>query len=77
MRDNCTLFDKKEELILFPYIRNLVQAKNGQHTEITGMGNIIGPIDVMKVEYDIVGERFRKLAEITNRYTIPDDGCST
>ncbi|MGD9900900.1 MAG: iron-sulfur cluster repair di-iron protein [Calditrichaceae bacterium] len=74
---NLTVHMKKEELILFPYIRNLVQAKNGQRTEISGMGNIIGPINVMKEEHDIEGERFRKLAEITNHYTIPDDGCNT
>jgi regulator of cell morphogenesis and NO signaling len=74
---NLTVHMKKEELILFPYIRNLVQAKSGQRTEISGMGNIIGPINVMKEEHDIEGERFRKLAEITNHYTIPDDGCNT
>jgi regulator of cell morphogenesis and NO signaling len=77
LRNNCTLSDKKEELILFPYIRNLVQAKKGQHTEIPGIGNITGLIDVMKEGHDIEGERFRKLTEITNHYTIPDDGCNT
>ncbi len=74
---NLTAHMKKEELILFPHIRNLVLVKNGQIDEVPGMGNIIGPINVMKEEHEIEGERFRKMTEITNHYTTPDDGCNT
>jgi len=74
---NLTAHMKKEELILFPHIRNLIKAKNGNNVEIPGLGNIIGPVSVMRNEHDIEGERFRKLSDITNHYQIPDDGCNT
>lgn len=74
---NLTAHMQKEEMILFPHIRNLVKAQNGQLDEVPGMGNILGPINVMKEEHEIEGERFRKLVEITDRYTIPSDGCNT
>ncbi len=74
---NLTAHMQKEEMILFPHIRNLVKAKNGQLDEVPGMGNILGPISVMKEEHEIEGERFRKLVQITDRYTIPADGCNT
>jgi regulator of cell morphogenesis and NO signaling len=74
---NLTAHMQKEEMILFPHIRNLVKAKNGQIDEVPGMGNILGPISVMKQEHEIEGERFRKLTGLTNHYTIPDDGCNT
>ena len=74
---NLTAHMKKEELILFPYIRNLVKFKNGQLDDVPGMGNIMGPISAMMQEHDIEGERFRQMNEITNRYTTPADGCNT
>lgn len=74
---NLTTHMQKEEMILFPHIRNIVKAKNGQLDEVPGMGNILVPISVMKEEHEIEGERFRKLVEITDHYTIPADGCNT
>lgn len=74
---NLTAHMQKEELILFPFIRNLIKFKNGQLDEVPGMGNILGPINVMMQEHDIEGERFRQLDEITNGYTTPADGCNT
>lgn len=74
---NLAAHMKKEELILFPHIRNLVRAKNTRQSDVPGIGNIIGPINVMKQEHDIEGERFRKLDKITGHYTTPDDGCNT
>jgi regulator of cell morphogenesis and NO signaling len=74
---NLTAHMQKEELILFPHVRNLVKAKNGQLEEVPGLGNILGPINVMMAEHDVEGERFRKLDTITNNYTTPPDGCNT
>ncbi len=74
---NLTAHMKKEELILFPFVRNLVRLKEGHINEVPGLGNILAPINVMKAEHEIEGERFRKLVEITNNYTVPADGCNT
>jgi regulator of cell morphogenesis and NO signaling len=74
---NLTAHMQKEELILFPYIRNLIKFKSGQVDDVPGMGNIMGPISVMMQEHDIEGDRFRQINEITKRYTTPADGCNT
>jgi regulator of cell morphogenesis and NO signaling len=31
----------------------------------------------MMAEHDTEGERFRKIAELSNNYTTPADGCTT
>ncbi|MDD2381633.1 MAG: iron-sulfur cluster repair di-iron protein [Mariniphaga sp.] len=74
---NLTSHMKKEELILFPHIRKLVSAQKGELKKISGIGNILDPISVMKAEHEVEGERFRKMAIITNQYVTPDDGCNT
>jgi len=69
---------KREELILFPYIRKMVAAK--QKNEKIGpppFGSVEYPIQAMMSEHDIEGERFKKISQITNNYTVPDDGCNT
>lgn len=68
---------KKEELILFPFIRKMVQAKLDGTTVTAGFGTVQNPIGMMMHEHDTEGERFRKIAALTNNYTTPADGCNT
>lgn len=70
---------KKEELILFPYIRKMVRLKNGRNEEpgIPPFGSVQNPIAMMHHEHDSEGERFRKISELSNNYTAPDDACNT
>lgn len=69
---------KKEELILFPYIKTLVKAsKTKVPLERPPFGSIDNPIHMMHEEHDNEGERFRKIAALTDNYTIPEDGCHT
>ncbi|MEB2296359.1 MAG: hemerythrin domain-containing protein, partial [Ignavibacteria bacterium] len=35
------------------------------------------PIKAMMSEHDTEGERFKKISELSNNYTTPDDGCNT
>ena len=75
---NLTAHMKKEELILFPFIRKLVQARGDESVELQkGQGSVFGPISVMKEEHQVEGDRFAKLSEITKNYSVPDDGCGT
>jgi regulator of cell morphogenesis and NO signaling len=68
---------KKEELVLFPYVAKLVQAQQN-HTKTTAhFGTVQNPIQMMMAEHDTEGERFRKIAELTNNYTPPADACNT
>lgn len=69
---------KKEELILFPYIRQMAKAKKYNEVLPTAhFGAVENPVSMMKHEHDVEGERFRKIAKITNNYTPPSDGCQT
>ncbi|SFN73547.1 regulator of cell morphogenesis and NO signaling [Bizionia echini] len=69
---------KKEELILFPFIKKMVKASlDGQAIEAPHFGTVENPIAMMMEEHDNEGERFRKIALITNNYTPPADACNT
>jgi len=69
---------QKEERILFPIIRELAEAERGGFpVEQSHCGTVQNPIFVMKEEHEIEGERYRKMAELSNGYTVPPDGCNT
>lgn len=69
---------KKEELVLFPYIRKMFKAKLNDNTvEASHFGRVENPITVMKHEHDEEGERFREIARTTDNYTPPQDACNT
>lgn len=69
---------KKEELILFPFIQNMVKAqKENQPIQEPHFGTVENPIAMMKDEHLIEGERFDKIATLTDGFTPPEDACST
>lgn len=69
---------KKEELILFPFIKEMMQATKS-HGSIgqPHFGTIKNPIVAMMEEHDNEGERFRTIASLTKNYTPPKDACNT
>lgn len=69
---------KKEELILFPFIKNMVKAKLA-NTEVKapGFGTVKNPIATMMQDHDNEGVRFREIAALSDDYTPPADGCNT
>ncbi len=73
-----TMHMKREELLLFPYIRKLSLAKtnNGELPKAV-FGSIKNPIDQMEAEHSVEGERFSKINTLSNNYSVPDDGCNT
>lgn len=69
---------RKEEQILFPFIRKMVDAKlKGVALENPHFGTVENPVNMMIHEHSVEGERFAKISEITNGYTAPEDACST
>lgn len=69
---------KKEEMVLFPYIRNMVKT-NLANNEFTSpaFGTVKNPIAMMKEDHTVEGERFEKIATLTSGYTPPADACNT
>lgn len=73
-----TMHMKKEELMLFPYIDKMVQSASEQALlPPPAFGSVSNPIAMMMQEHDQEGERFRKIQELSNDYSVPPDGCNT
>jgi regulator of cell morphogenesis and NO signaling len=69
---------KKEELILFPFIKKMVKASlTDESLEQPHFGTVENPIAMMMNEHENEGDRFRKIAELTNNYTPPSYACNT
>ncbi|TVR38334.1 MAG: iron-sulfur cluster repair di-iron protein [Cryomorphaceae bacterium] len=69
---------KKEELILFPFIKKLAAAdENDEQLPAPHFGTVENPIAMMHEEHDAEGERFREIARLTNNYEPPEDACNT
>lgn len=68
----------KEENILFPLIREMVEKKaRGEKLTRPPFGSIENPIKAMQIEHDNEGVRFRRISELSNNYETPQDGCNT
>src|SRR6185437_4380774 len=69
---------QKEELMLFPYIRQLALFSDGKGEKVIApFGTIQNPIRMMTNEHDSEGQRFRAMRELSDNYTTPPDGCNT
>lgn len=68
---------KKEELILFPFVRKMIQAKAKGEKVQAPFGTVKNPIKAMMAEHENEGERFRTIAALTEDYTPPVDACNT
>lgn len=69
---------KKEELILFPYIRKMVKSQKANiPMDKSHFGKVENPIHMMMDEHSTEGERFRKIQSLSNTYTPPKDACNT
>ncbi|MBI4486138.1 MAG: iron-sulfur cluster repair di-iron protein [Acidobacteria bacterium] len=68
----------KEEEILFPYIRALVQTERaGRRAEPSPFGTIHNPIRMMEAEHQAAGNAMRLIREATAGYKLPDFACAT
>ena len=68
----------KEEMILFPLIGRMEQARaQGGPPPMAPGGTIQNPIRMMEHEHDSAGEALRTMRQLTSNYTLPDDGCAT
>ncbi len=69
---------QKEELLLFPYIRRLVQAqKEGREAPRPPFGSARELIQVMDAEHDGTGDLLKRIEQLSHGYTPPADACNT
>lgn len=69
---------KKEELILFPFIKKMAKAANeGAPLPKARFETVDNPIKMMEVEHEEAGEAFRKISKLTHNYTPPEGACNT
>ena len=69
---------KKEETILFPFIKKMMGATKSHETiNQPNFETVRNPISLMMDEHDNEGVRYRAIAALTNNYTPPEDACNT
>lgn len=76
--DELTTHMKKEELLLFPFIKKLVRAKR-EHSKIEKpyFDSVNNPIQMMEEDHDHAGDIFKRISKLTNAYQTPEDACNT
>ena len=68
----------KEEVVLFPFVRELDQAlRAGQPAPQFHCGSVRQPIHVMEDEHQSAGEALRRMRQLTLGFTPPEDACET
>ena len=69
---------KKEELILFPYVKQLVKAKKkGESPKPAHFGTVNNPISMMEEEHENAGDIFKVISKLSNNFTPPAEACNT
>jgi regulator of cell morphogenesis and NO signaling len=64
----------KEEQVLFPLIQEMEATRRAGTAHCGSVGN---PIGVMEREHDSAGVALGRMRQLTDDYTVPQDGCAT
>ncbi|AUC23165.1 MULTISPECIES: DUF542 domain-containing protein [Polaribacter] len=73
--DNILEHMKNEERIIFPYIKKLIEANTKKIVTDTSNSPLNRPIDIIEDDHEKVSKTFKKIAELTNNYKIPENAC--
>jgi regulator of cell morphogenesis and NO signaling len=77
MIEEMTDHMQKEEMVLFPRIKEVaVSYEAKEHLNLSEI-YITGPVKVMELEHDHAGDILYKIRTLTNNYTPPEDACTT
>jgi regulator of cell morphogenesis and NO signaling len=70
---------KKEEAVLFPYIKNLDEFYRIRLSSIHGphLSAVKGPVNMMEAEHEEVGGLMQDIRKLSNNFTPPDYACNT
>ncbi len=77
IKEEMTLHMQKEEVVLFPRIKDLeLQIKKEQVTK-PGAEYISAPVNVLEMEHDHAGTLLYEIRTLTGNYKAPEDACTT
>ena len=66
----------KEEMVLFPYIRNMEDAASeGKTLGAPPFGTVVNPVRMMTVEHEAAGYLLQQLRDLSSNYAVPSDAC--
>ncbi len=67
---------KKEELVLFPFIKKLALSKR-QGTKVSSnlFDSVSNPIKQMNDDHLDEGEQLERMTKLSNNFTVPEDAC--
>lgn len=69
---------QKEEVILFPYVRQLEHARREKGAfPRAPFGSVNHPIQMMEMEHEFAGEHMHRIRELSQDFTPPPDACNT
>lgn len=69
---------KKEEEILFPYVKILVEAeRTGEKPEAPDFITAENPIRMMEAEHEDAGKEMEEIRQLSNDFSPPADACAT
>jgi regulator of cell morphogenesis and NO signaling len=74
-----TMHMKKEELVLFPYIKNLERKADGIIGEMppSHFATVKNPVNMMENEHNDVGNLMHRIQNLSNNFTPPEYACNT
>lgn len=69
---------RKEELMLFPYIKKMAAAKkSGGRIDRPQFGSIVNPINAMEAEHESAGDGMAAIRQLSDNFTPPEQACTT
>lgn len=69
---------EEEEKVLFPYVKQIVQAKNSHQPLAIITGNTLDKlVGDMEKEHDFVGKCFDEIHLLSKDFTLPGDACAS
>jgi regulator of cell morphogenesis and NO signaling len=67
----------KEETVLFPYVKHLVNTQNSGYVKFDSLDNVKEPIDIAVTEHEVVGNNMDEIRKISDNFALPEDACAS
>ncbi len=77
INEEMTMHMHKEEVILFPRIKEIMALPEAHQHSNVAPGYIAAPIQLMEQEHEHAGDILYKIRSLTNNYTPPAEACTT